>query len=80
MWQWEEPWKRGTGYQGLDVLAEIGQWSWSTSCLVLSNILSGFFLLKHHQQPWPVSTQGFCCSAGCVAERRGRELKEMGRD
>lgn len=34
-------------------MAEIGLWSWLTSCLVLSDILSGFFLLKHDQQSWP---------------------------
>lgn len=79
MWQWE-PWKRGIGYQGLDVLAEIGLWSWLTSCLILSNILSAFFLLKQQQQPWPQPPHGVSAAQQAAWLSSGRELKQLGRD
>lgn len=79
MWQWK-PWKRGLAYQGLDVLAKTGLWSWLTSCLLLSSILSGFFLVKHHQQPWPQLPHGVSAAQQAVWLSSRRELQELGTD
>lgn len=78
MWQWE-PWKRGIGYQSLAVLAETELWSLLTSCLVLSNILPGFFLLKPHQQSQPQPPPGVCAALQAARLSSGRELKGLGR-